>query len=187
MRNRKGYAMNRMATIASWSGGKDSCLACYKAIKGGHDIRYLLNFVSRKYNRCCFHGIEAGILKRQVEAIGIPLIQKAVSDDMKKYEDEFKAAVSEIKAKGIQAMVFGDIYLDEHKDWVDRVCNDLGISPIEPLWNVPAVNVVEEFIGLGFKAIIVSCKADLFGKEFVGRYIDKELIEELKNRNVCPC
>ena len=175
--------MKGMATIASWSGGKDSCLACYKAIKSGHDIRYLLNFVSRKHNRCCFHGIEAGLLKRQVESIGIPLIQKAVSDDMKKYEDEFKMAVSEIKAEGIQAMVFGDIYLDEHKDWVDRVCNDLGISPIEPLWNVPAVNVVEEFIGLGFKAIIVSCKADLLGKEFVGRYIDKELIEEFKKRN----
>jgi len=173
--------------ISSWSGGKDSCLACYKAIKQGYNVKYLLNFISKKYKRCCFHGIEAKLMNLQGELIGIPLVQKEVSPDMKKYEKEFKESVFQLKNKGIEGMVFGDVYLEEHKDWVERVCKDLEIQPIEPLWNIPPEKVIEDFINLGFKAVVVSCKADLFGKEFVGRYVDKNLLDELKMRKICPC
>jgi diphthine-ammonia ligase len=176
-----------MILAGSWSGGKDSCLACYKTIKEGYPIRYLLNFISNQYKRCCFHGIEANLIHLQAELIGIPLIQKEVSPDMEKYETEFKAAASELKTKGIEGMVFGDIYLEEHRDWVERVCHDLEIVPIEPLWNNSSLRTAEEFVDLGFKAIVVSCKADLFGKDFVGRYVDKDFLQELNNRNICPC
>jgi len=176
-----------MNVISSWSGGKDSCLACYKAIQNGYQVRYLLNFISKEYKRCCFHGIEADLLNLQAELIGIPLIQKEVSADMEKYEEEFKAAVSETKLKGIQGMVFGDVYLEEHKSWVERVCKDLEILPIEPLWNNSPFEVVEEFIDLGFKAIVVSCKADILDKDFIGRGVDMDFIQELRRRNICPC
>ena len=184
------FSMNEgkeMNVLSSWSGGKDSCLACYKAIKSGYQVRYLLNFISNEYKRCCFHGIEANLINLQAELIGIPLIQKEVTPDMEKYETEFKEAVSEIKIKGIQGMVFGDVYLEEHKNWVERVCKDLEIVPIEPLWNNSPLKVVEEFIDLGFKAIVVSCKADLLGKDFIGRFLDKDLLQELTMRNICPC
>jgi len=125
--------------ISSWSGGKESCLACYRAIKHGYKMEYLLNFISIKYKRCCFHGIEARLINLQSKLIAIPL------------------------------------------------SNDLGIQPIEPLWKVPPEKVIEEFINLGFKAAIVSCKADLFEEEFVGRYVDKYLLDELKERRICPC
>ena len=176
-----------MNLISSWSGGKDSCLACYKAIKSGYRVKYLLNFISNESKRCCFHGIEAGLLNLQAELIGITLIQKEVSPDMQKYETEFKEAVSEIKVKGIEGMVFGDVYLEEHKSWVERVCKDLEIIPIEPLWNHSPLKIVEDFIDLGFKAIVVSCKADLLGKDFIGRYLDRDLLQELRMRNICPC
>jgi diphthine-ammonia ligase len=176
-----------MNVVSSWSGGKDSCLACYKAIQNGYQVGQLLNFISREYKRCCFHGVEADLLALQAERIGIPLIQREVSPDMEQYEIEFKSAVSEMKERGIQGMVFGDVYLDEHKDWVERVCKDLEIAPIEPLWNHSPSDIVEEFIDLGFKAIIVSCKADLLGKDFIGKYIDKDLVQELRMKNICPC
>jgi len=179
--------MHNLAVISSWSGGKDSCLASYRAIQQGYQVKYLLNFISKEFKRCCFHGIEAQLLKLQAELIGIPLIQKEVTADMQEYEKEFKAAVLELKARGVKGMVFGDIYLDEHKDWVDRVCRDLEITPIEPLWNDSPEKLVEEFIDLGFKAVVVSCQADKFGKDFVGREVDKNLINELKPRNICPC
>lgn len=179
--------MDKVAAISSWSGGKDSCLACYKAIQQGYKIKYLLNFVSREFKRCCFHGIEAELIKLQAELIGIPLIQKEVTADMQKYEEEFKSAVLELKSKDINTMVFGDIYLDEHKEWVERVCKDLDIRPIEPLWNESPSNLIEEFIDLGFKAVIVSCQADKFSKDFLGRQVDKELLDELKSRDICPC
>jgi uncharacterized protein (TIGR00290 family) len=179
--------MDKIMAISSWSGGKDSCLACYKAREQGFQVNFLLNFISREYKRCCFHGIEGKLINLQAEAVGIPLVQKEVTADIQEYEKEFKAAVEELKAKGMSQMVFGDIYLDEHKDWVERVCADLKIQAIEPLWNRPPESVVEEFIALGFKAVVVSAKADIFGKDFVGQTIDQRLLKELKKKNICPC
>jgi uncharacterized protein (TIGR00290 family) len=177
--------MDNLIVASSWSGGKDSCLACYKAIKQGYNVKYLLNFISKEFKRCCFHGIEAKLIQLQAKLIGIPLIQKEVTADMQEYEKEFKVAVSGLK--DIKAMIFGDIYLEEHLNWVKRVCQNIGISAIEPLWNSLPSDLAEEFINLGFKAVVVSCQADKFGKDFVGREVDKELLDELKSRNICPC
>lgn len=179
--------MDNLTAVASWSGGKDSCLAYYKATQQGFRVKYLLNFISKESKRCCFHGIEGALLKLQSELIGIPLIQKEVSPDMQKYEKEFKEAVNKLKVQGIRKMVFGDIYLLDHMNWVERVCGDLDIDPIEPLWNIPPVEIMEEFINLGFKAIVVSCQADKFSKDFVGREVNKNLIKELQLQNICPC
>jgi len=179
--------MNSKKIISSWSGGKDSCLACYKAIQAGYEIKYLLNFISVEYNRVCFHGIVADLLRQQAELIGIPVSQKKVSADLSAYEHEFKEAVSGLKREGLADMVFGDVYLDEHKEWVERVCKDIGIHPIEPLWGIPAEKVVEEFIDAGFEAVVVSCNAAALGKEFIGKTLDRELLGKLKQMRVCPC
>lgn len=173
--------------ISSWSGGKDSCLACHKAIHGGSEIKVLLNFISREHKRCCFHGIEADLMKLQAESIGIPIVQKEVTADLTEYEKEFKEAVGELKSKGMKKMVFGDIYLLEQYSWVDRVCGEIGIEPVEPLWNQPTDKILEEFIDLGYKAMVVSAKADLFDGSFIGRIIDKKMLSELKERKICPC
>jgi uncharacterized protein (TIGR00290 family) len=177
-----------MKLISSWSGGKDSCLALFKAIQKGYEISILLNFISEEYKRCCFHGVSNELINIQAEAIQIPIVQKSVPADMEEYETQFKLVVNELKTKRkIQGMVFGDIYLEEHKSWVDRVCNDIEITPIEPLWNLPAEKVVKEFIDIGFKAIVISAKADLFEEDFLGREINYDLISEIKKKNICCC
>ncbi|MDD5109559.1 MAG: diphthine--ammonia ligase, partial [Candidatus Omnitrophica bacterium] len=176
-----------LKAISSWSGGKDSCFACYKAMQQGYDIKLLLNFVSRESRRGCFHGIEGRLLKFQADLVGVPLAQREVSPDMQKYEAEFKSAVTELRGSDIGSMVFGDIYLLEHESWIERVCGDLKIKALEPLWNNSPENIIAEFLKAGFKAIIVSCKADIMGQEFLGRYIDQDLVEELKKRGICPC
>jgi uncharacterized protein (TIGR00290 family) len=177
--------MSNSTAISSWSAGKDSCLACFRAIKQGYEVKYLLNFISKEYRRCCFHGIEQELIKLQAGLTGIPLIQKEVTSDMQEYEKEFKEAVAGLKDAG--SMVFGDIYLDEHKNWVERVCNDLRISAVEPLWGYKPQDLVREFISLGFKAVVVSCQADKFGEDFVGRPVDEALLAELQEKNICPC
>jgi len=179
--------MDNLKAISSWSGGKDSCFACYKAMQQGYDIKLLLNFVSRESRRGCFHGIESRLLKFQADLAGMPLVQREVSPDMQKYEAEFKTAVTELRGSDIGSMVFGDIYLLEHESWIERVCGDLKIKALEPLWNNSPENIIDEFLKAGFKAIIVSCKADIMGKEFLGRCIDQDLVEELKKRGICPC
>ena len=171
--------------VASWSGGKDSCLALYKALKDGYEVKRLINFISRDLNRCCFHGVTADIIKLQGELLGIPVLQHKVTDDMENYEREFKEGVKVVP--GIDSMIFGDIYLQEHLDWIVRVCKDMNISPVEPLWGLEAETIAREFIELGFKTIIISAKADIIGKEFVGKEFDEKMIEELKKKGVCPC
>jgi len=173
--------------IGSWSGGKDSCLACYKAMQMGYQINFLLNLISKKYHRCCFHGIQKELIDLQAHLIDIPLFQKEVSDDMELYEQEFKEAVTYLKTKDTKGMVFGDIYLEEHKNWVERVCQELEIKPIEPLWQKTPESVIEEFTNSGFKAVVVSAQAELFSKDIIGRVVDRKFVEELKKRNICCC
>ncbi|MDD5429070.1 MAG: diphthine--ammonia ligase [Candidatus Omnitrophica bacterium] len=179
--------MSRMKAISFWSGGKDSCMAFYVARQAGYDMNCLLNFISKESKRGCFHGIDGGLMKLQAERIGVRLVQKEVSPDMAMYESEFKEAVNELKKEGLLDMVFGDIYLEEHENWVERVCGELGVRAVEPLWGRDTLNILEEFIGLGFKAVIISCKADIMGKEFLGRIIDRKLAMELKDMGICPC
>lgn len=176
-----------MRVIASWSGGKDSCLACYQAILAGHQVEFLLNFISKEYKRCCFHGINQELLQAQTDCLGISLVQKEVSPEMDKYEKEFKTAVEELKKEDIEGMVFGDVYLEEHKNWVERVCKELRIKPIEPLWKIEPIKIVTDFINIGFKAVVVSAKADLFDEKDIGKEIDQDFLNDLIRRNICPC
>lgn len=179
--------MGALQAIASWSAGKDSCLACYKALQQGYQVSTLLNFISRESRRGCFHGLESGVMRAQAEAIGIPLVQEETTADMQRYEEEFKAAVRRLMQSGAETMVFGDIYLEEHESWVERVCSEIGIKALEPLWRREPQEVVEEFIDAGFRAVIVSCKADLMGQEFLGATVDRALVKELKRKGICPC
>jgi diphthine-ammonia ligase len=175
-----------MKLACSWSGGKDSALACYRAMKSGHEIRFLLNFISREHQRCCFHGVEAGLMAAQARCVGVPLVQKETSDDMSAYEREFREAADGLRQLGIEGIVFGDIYLDEHKEWVERVCGDIGLQAVEPLWNIDTGVIMEEFLNEGFKAVIISCKEEL-GKDIVGRVLDPGLAAELAKRGSCVC
>ncbi|MGB9699597.1 MAG: diphthine--ammonia ligase [Thermodesulfobacteriota bacterium] len=177
-----------MKLISSWSGGKDSCLALYKALQKGEEVCLLLNFISEEYQRCCFHGLASELMIQQAQALDIPIRQVAVPADMQEYEKKFKLTVNHLMEKEkIQGMIFGDVYLEEHKSWVDRVCQELKIIPIQPLWNIPAEKVVAEFVAAGFRALVVSAKADLFDQDFLGRQVDYELIKELTDRKICPC
>jgi len=174
-----------MSYISSWSGGKDSCFACYKAICEGYNMSYLLNFISKEYKRVSFHGTEARLIQLQAEAMGVPLVQKETT--WNGYEQEFKEAVKGLIPDGIKGMIFGDIYLQEHKDWTERVCRELGIEAIEPLWGKDPERVLIEFIDAGFEAVIVSAKSDLFDDKWIGRKVDREFVKYLKDNNIDIC
>jgi len=163
--------------VASWSGGKDSCLACHKAMSRGHKVSHLLNFVS-KNGRCISDGLNSGLVVAQSQAIGIPFIQKEVTWDT--YEEEFKAAMREMKKTGVEGAVFGDIDIQEHKDWVDRVCGEVDITLIEPLWGLNPEQILSDFTNEGFEAIVVNVKANQFGEDWLVCKIDDKLLEDLQ-------
>ena len=95
------------------------------------------------------------------------------------------------KEEGIAGGVFGDIDLAEHRHWIERVCSDVGVTPYLPLWGKQQMEIMEEFIDLGFNAIVVAARAEIFGREWLGRRVDREFIRYVeslsRSREVTPC
>lgn len=170
--------VNKMKAFVSWSGGKETSLACYRALKGENiNVAYLLNMISEDGKHSRSHGVSSKLLKIQAEAIGIPIIQRGAA--WGNYEEEFKKAVSRLKKENVQAGVFGDIDVQEHRGWVERVCGEAGVKPVLPLWKGEREELLKEFIQAGFRAIIVATQPDLLGKEWLGRQINREFMKDL--------
>ena len=167
------------------AGARTVALACYLALGQGYKISHLVNFISQEFKRVSFHGTEARLIQLQSQAIGIPLLQKETTPNG--YESEFKEAVKSLLPNGIKGMVFGDIFLDEHREWVERVCGELGIKAVEPLWNKRSEEVLADFIAAGFEAIIVSAKAELIDEDWVGRRVSRDFLNYLKGKNIDVC
>lgn len=175
--------------FTSWSGGKDSCLACYQAINSGLKVRYLLNMVNEDGRQSRTHGLSAKLLQVQSQAIGIPLAQRRATWD--NYEAEFKSMLRAFKQEGITGGVFGDIDIEEHREWIERVCGEVDITPYSPLWGESQDKIMRDFIGSGFEAVVVAAKADLLGEEWLGRRIDLDFIKHLdelkETKDITPC
>ena len=173
--------------FGSWSGGKDCCLACYRANTSGLKVSYLVNMVTEDGDRSRSHGLAAKWLQMQSQAINIPLIQYSTTRE--NYEVEFKKVLLDLKQKGITEGVFGDIDVEEHRLWIRRVCSETGFIPRFPLWGEDQKSMLTGFINLGFETVIVATKAELMGEEWLGRKLDKEFITDLAklNNNITPC
>ncbi len=162
----------------SWSGGKDSCFACYQATEGGLKVRYLLNMVTEDGKRSRSHGLSAEVLRVQSQALEIPLVQRRTTWD--NYEANFKSMLRTLKREGITGGVFGDIDFNPHRQWIDKVCQEVDITPHLPLWGQSQDKVMRDFIALGFEAVVVATKADLLGGEWLGRKVDLDFIKDLE-------
>ncbi len=175
--------------FASWSGGKDCCLALYRAMVSGLEVRYLANTITDDLQRSCSHCMSADVIRAQAEAIGIPIVQQRTTRET--YEVEFIKMLNAFKQEGIEGGVFGDIDFNAHREWIERVCQAADISPLLPLWLESQDKLVREFIDAGFESIVVAAKADLFDEDVLGRKIDKDFIsylEELgKTKEITPC
>jgi uncharacterized protein (TIGR00290 family) len=171
--------------VASWSGGKESCFACYEAIRQGYAVSHLVNFISQEHRRVRFHGTEARLIQLQAEAAGLELVQNetAAGD----YEQKFKDTVRRLVSGGVEGMVFGDLYLQEHRDWVEGVCGELDIEAVEPLWGRNLEKYLLEFVDAGFEAVVIAAKAKLIGREWIGRRLDRAFLDFLKGRGIDLC
>lgn len=171
-----------MKVFSSWSGGKECALATYKAISQNHEVLYLVNFVSEDGQRARSHGIKASVVALQAEAIGIPLIQ--VKTSWENYEENFKKVVKELKNKGIEGGVFGDIDLEEHREWVEKVCREVAITALSPLWGTKPDELIEEFLKLKFKATIIATRLDV---SFLRKVLDKAVVKQISKFGSHPC
>lgn len=171
--------------FVSWSGGKDCCLSLYKAIKLGYKPEVLLTMLSMESGVSSAHRIREDILKAQSDAIGIRHFFGRAS--FYEYQKVFLSYLQNFKRQGIDVGVFGDIDLQEHKDWEDNVCAKASMVSFLPLWKMNRRDVLTDFLEAGFKAKIVLVNKTMMEPCFLGRDLSKELMDELEQAKVDVC
>ena len=173
----------------NWSGGKDSSLCLYKALQSNqYNISYLLTNVNAIHDRISMHGVRRELLLAQSASIGIPLttIELPEQPNMTAYEQCMINKVTELKALGCTHSIFGDIFLEDLKLYREQKLKEVNIECVFPLWKIDTIELVKEFIELGFKAIIVCVNEKFLGENFCGRIIDASFLNDLP-ANVDPC
>ena len=172
--------------IVSWSGGKDSCLSLYRALINGLEPICLLNIATRAGEGFRVHGLDPRIIADQARALELPIVQRSASWET--YERVFKEAVEEIKCRlGAEGVVFGDVFLEEHRRWTIETCEELGVKALSPLYGEDEKKLMEEFLDAGFKAMIVCVKVDKLSADLLGRMFDREAIRALEDAGIDPC
>lgn len=172
--------------FCSWSGGKECTLSICRAKRQGINVVHLLNMVTEDGMNSRSHGLSREILQLQAKRMGISILQPMSSWGT--YESIFKKELCQLKKKDVEVGVFGDIDLEEHRVWIERVCNEAGIKPLFPLWESNRDVLLKEFIDHGFSSVIVAVNADLMDKKWLGRNIDSDFINDLrKEGNIDLC
>jgi len=176
-----------MKVAVSWSGGMESALACYKASKLGHDIKYLVVFVAETWPSFC-HPLK--IMELQAKSIGIPLLKLQVKEP---YEQSYREAIKKLIEGGIKGIITGDIYVvdDIHGRWMDKVTAGLDISVIMPLWAQDTSKVLNEEVTSGFRSVFTCLGKKWFTKEWLGKELNQTTVNELrtlaKEKGMDPC
>ncbi len=170
--------------FCSWSGGKDSCLALYHAIRNGGKPRSLLTILSEDGVTSRSHALPKPLIEEQARSLGLQPVFRSAS--WRQYEAEFVSALHEFKTCGVEVGVFGDIDVESHREWVRRVCSAAGIVPVHPLWKRNRRELLEEFIGLEFKAQIVVVNEQKLDRRFLGKTIDAQTITEMEEAGIDP-
>lgn len=165
-----------------FSGGKDSCFALYKASQE-HDIKCLITIFSFNPNSFMFHTPNIKFAEKQAEAIGLPIIIRETKGEKEKELEDLKQAVKQAKEKyDLKGIVSGAIASSYQKERVDRICKELGLDSIAPLWHRDPEEYIKELIQSGFKVIITSVSAEGLTQDFLGKEIDLEKLKELNKK-----
>lgn len=173
--------------VFNWSGGKDSTLALHYILsENTYKIYCLLTTVNDSYNRVAMHGVRETVLIAQANSLKIPLYQVRLPEmpDMEIYEKAMDLHFGILKEKGVTTAVFGDIFLEDLKKYRENQFDKIGMKTLFPLWKRNSLDLVKEFIALGYKTIVVCVRIDL--KDFCGRVIDQSFLDDLPH-DVDPC
>jgi uncharacterized protein (TIGR00290 family) len=166
--------------IMNWSGGKDSSLALYHCLQNPNlDIKYLVTTINDAADRISMHGVRVELLIKQAESIGIPLYQIRLPEmpDMETYDNTMHQHLDFFKSEGITHSIFGDIFLEDLKQYRDERLAEAGLQGIYPLWKRDTHELINEFFDLGFGTVI-ACTQEKF-EAIVGQEITPDLIKSL--------
>ncbi len=171
--------------VMSWSGGKDSALAYYRAVLEGHVPLALFTMFEEDGTKSRSHGLPVDVMEAQAERMGLPLLIGKAS--WSGYEKEFIEQLKKFKAQGIDMGVYGDIDLEDHLAWVEKVSAEAEMGVHHPLWQESRKELLKELIKEGFKSVITVVDTKRLDERFLGREFTLELIDELEAAGVDAC
>jgi len=164
--------------MASWSGGKDSCLAVWRAQKLGLHISHLLTALDESGLKTRSHGVSKALIKLQGNSLG--MANEFISASWQNYEQDFIGKLKKLNTEvNITQAIFGDIDLVPHREWEEKVCAAANIEAILPLWNENRLSLVNEFLNVGFKARVTCVDGRYLDDSFVGVEFDTQFISRL--------
>jgi uncharacterized protein (TIGR00290 family) len=173
----------------SWSGGKDSGLALYEIRKArDYQVVALLTTVTRDYDRISMHGVRRVLLERQAASLGLPLHEVFIPKDAtnQEYEAGMAEAFAAYRGRGIDSVVFGDLFLEDVRAYRDQFLARHGMRGVYPVWLRDTTEFIREFIGLGFKAVVTCVDGKVLDPSFAGMMIDEDFLSALP-ASVDPC
>lgn len=173
---------NKEKIIVSWSAGKDSALALHELMRIGiYEIVSLITTVTEEYERISMHGVRRILLERQADSLGLPLeqvyIAKNCSND--EYESKMRTVLLKYRDKGVSAVAFGDIFLEDLRKYREENLALIGLKGIFPLWGKNTRELVGKILSLGFDAVVTCVDSQFLDKTFVGRQFDKQFLSAL--------
>jgi uncharacterized protein (TIGR00290 family) len=182
----------KIPLVMSWSGGKDSAVALHELLNAGqYEVVALLTTVSEEFRRITHHGVREELLDEQANAIGIPLEKVYLPSGEsggctnEVYEAIMQRAMTAYRARGVQTVAFGDLFLQDLREWREANLAKVGMSGLFPIWQRDTAELAREVIGSGYKAYL-SCVEGRVGAGFVGRAYDAKLLDDLPS-GVDPC
>jgi len=175
--------------VAFWSGGKDSALALDRVRRSGaYEVRALITTVNAEFRRVSMHGVREELIDLQSEAIGIPSYKMYVGGrgSNEDYVPALRAALENFKSCGVTNVIFGDIFLEDLRQWRESLLTDLAMTGVFPLWQEDTRVLLQEFFDRRFKAIICCTNDAQLRQSDVGRPLDADFVRELP-AGVDPC
>lgn len=174
--------------IFCWSGGKDSSLALYYALQQKeYEITALFTTINENFKRVSMHGVREELVEQQAKSIGLPWYKMYVREGSNaEYERNMESFLNEQKAKGVEYVFFGDIFLEDLRAYRDNNLAKAGMKGVYPLWKLDTTQLAHDFIKLGFKTILCCTNDAYLGEDEVGHLFTQDFLQSLP-ANVDPC
>ena len=179
--------------ILSWSSGKDSAWALHLLRHGGdyegeYEVAGLLTTLNAAFDRVAMHSTRRALLEVQARAVGLPLYSVALPwpCSNSEYEAAMRGACEAAVAEGIEAIAFGDLFLEDVRRYREDRLQGTGLTPVFPIWGLDTRRLAEEMIASGLRARIVCVDPKKLAREFAGREFDADFLRDLP-AGVDPC
>lgn len=169
-----------MRVAVLFTGGKDSTLALYRILKEGYEVKYLASMIPLREDSWMFHYLNIHLVDLFADAVGIPLVKAETSGIKEKEVENLKCLIEKLDVEGV---VSGAIASNYQKTRIEKVCQQLRLESITPLWHRNELSILKEILDLEFEVIITGVSAYGFNKEWLGRKIDKVTVEGLMDLN----